>query len=147
MFYAKDDGITHINIYSKGKTELGRFLTNFSYSPIETEDGHFDSVEGYWYWLSSKDDNLRVLSGWEAKEYGRHVGGNDWLDGELFKSKIKKAIDLKLKSNPIMEKNLFENILPLTHYYVYNNKKISVPKGKWIIEFLEDKRSINKIGY
>jgi len=25
------DGETHINIYSKGKTEIGRWLSNFSY--------------------------------------------------------------------------------------------------------------------
>jgi hypothetical protein len=30
----EQDGTTHINIYSKGKTELGRFLTNFAYIGI-----------------------------------------------------------------------------------------------------------------
>lgn len=30
------DGIHHINIYSKGKTEVGKWLSNFSYSLIET---------------------------------------------------------------------------------------------------------------
>ena len=39
MYKPKDDGITHINIYSQGKTQLGRFLSNFEPSPIETEDG------------------------------------------------------------------------------------------------------------
>ena len=64
IFTPSTDGIDHINIYSKGKTSLGRWLSNFAKSPIETEDGHFDSIEGYWYWywLSSKDDTLRALS-------------------------------------------------------------------------------------
>ena len=29
------DGIDHINIYSKGKTELGKYLSNFTYAPIK----------------------------------------------------------------------------------------------------------------
>lgn len=45
------DGIDHINIYSKGRTALGRFLSNFAQAEIETEDGEFASIEGYWYWL------------------------------------------------------------------------------------------------
>jgi hypothetical protein len=48
---SKQDGINHINIYSKGKTELGRLLTNFARTPIETPFGHFESGEGYWFWL------------------------------------------------------------------------------------------------
>ena len=47
----QNDGITHINVYSKGKTTLGRWLTNFAHTPIDTIDGHFESIEGYWYWL------------------------------------------------------------------------------------------------
>jgi hypothetical protein len=57
IYKSKDDGITHINIYSKGKTELGRWLSNFTYHPIETEDGKFDSVEGYW--VINHIDNIR----------------------------------------------------------------------------------------
>ena len=47
-----EDGITHINIYSKGQTELGKMLSNFAKFPIQTVDGNFMSVEGYWYFLS-----------------------------------------------------------------------------------------------
>lgn len=46
------DGIDHINVYSKGKTALGRFLSNFAETDLETKDGHFASVEAYWYWLT-----------------------------------------------------------------------------------------------
>jgi len=41
------DGVTHINIYSKGKTSLDRALSNFAHTPIETVDGKFASIEGY----------------------------------------------------------------------------------------------------
>ena len=33
-YLPKDDGVTHINIYSKGQTELGGLLSNFSRTPF-----------------------------------------------------------------------------------------------------------------
>jgi hypothetical protein len=140
------DGIDHVNVYSKGKTELGKFLTNFAYSPIETEDGHFNSIEGYWYWLSSKDNKLRELSGWKAKEYGRSIKADDWLDDDIFKEKIKKAIYIKLINNPKYLKQLQELKLPLKHYYVYGDKIIEVPKAKWIIDYLESFKEMENNG-
>lgn len=136
-----EDGVTHINVYSKGKTELGRFLSNFSLSPIETEDGHFNSIEGYWYWLgtnSEKKDELRKLHGFQAKQVGRELRGNDWNDDLIFKEKILKAIKIKINSNKNMKKILLENKLPLTHYYVYDGKSVGVPGSKWIIDGIEN---------
>ena len=46
-----NDGVDHINVYSKGATELGRFLTNMNNIPVNTKHGRFQSVEGYWHWL------------------------------------------------------------------------------------------------
>ena len=47
----ENDGIDHINVYSKGKTVLGRALSNFSYSRIRIPFlGTFLSVEAFWYW-------------------------------------------------------------------------------------------------
>lgn len=34
MINPLEDGITHINVYSKGATELGRLLTNFAHTPL-----------------------------------------------------------------------------------------------------------------
>ena len=48
-FLPAEDGITHVNVYSRGLTTLGRWLSNFAHCPIETEDGPFASIEGYWY--------------------------------------------------------------------------------------------------
>lgn len=139
--YYKFDGISHINVYSKGKTELGRWLSNFTKSPINTEDGSFNSIEGYWYWLSSKDDHLRQLSGFSAKEYGRKIGANDWLEDEEFFIKIKKAIKIKLETFPEQKKKFKESTLPFTHYYLYGDKVVNVPKAKWIIDYLTDLRN------
>src|SRR5574342_342059 len=100
MFTPETDGVTHINIYSKGKTELGRWLSNFTEASIETEDGHFASIEGYWYWLSTKDDALREMVGNAAKKYGRAMRGKDWVETEEFRGKIRRALDVKFATYP-----------------------------------------------
>ena len=47
-----DDGVTHINVYSKGTTALGRALSNFAHIPfMVVPNGRFESIEAYWYWL------------------------------------------------------------------------------------------------
>lgn len=140
----KEDGITHINVYSKGKTELGKWLSNFTKTPIETEDGYFESIEGYWYWLGTnheRKDELRHVSGWQAKSLGREIKSEDWQSSDDFKRKICAAITIKINSNSKMLLALKENTLPLTHYYVYGenhqNPKVIEPKdGRWIIEFM-----------
>lgn len=131
-----NDGVDHINVYSKGKTALGRFLTNFAYSPIVTEDGPFQSIEGYWYWLSCGDDALRTVHGWAAKQLGRDLGAADWQDTGVFKTKIMKAIEAKLEANPARLAELRASKLPLRHYYVYGSKVVEPKDGKWILHYL-----------
>src|SRR5690554_2616552 len=100
------DGIDHINIYSKAKTELAKFLTNFSYSPIDTEDGHFNSIEAHWYWLGTDHpdkDKLRKLSGFKAKQTGRELKALDWQDSDEFKRKICTAITTKITTSKYYE--------------------------------------------
>jgi hypothetical protein len=41
IYKPEDDGKTHINVYSKGLTELGQFLSNFAEAPAQTPDGEF----------------------------------------------------------------------------------------------------------
>ena len=142
-----EDGITHINIYSKGKTELGRFLSNFANTPFECEDGHFESIEGYWYWLSvdenhSQREILRRLYGIQAKNFGRLCKGVDYPINKEFKEKIKKAIEIKLKNNIHFFEEFKNNTLYFVHYYVKENNEIFIPKdGQWVINF------INKLKY
>ena len=140
-FLIKDDGVTHINVYSQGKTRLGRFLSNFAYAPIDTEDGRFNTIEGYWYWLAAGENPqkeiLRGLSGHESKEYGRRLGCPDWINSEEFKQKICKAISQKMRSNPEMIKLLAETNLPLTHYYVYEERMVIVSRGQWLLDHID----------
>lgn len=146
-FLPENDGLDHINVYSKGRTELGTFLSNFAYSPIKTEDGYFNSIEGYWYWLSCSHtdrDILRKLHGFEAKKKGRELRGKDWETSLVFKDKVKKAIEIKVRSNDVIKQKFVESSLPLTHYYVFYGKT-KVPEGsEWIMEFLEELRETLK---
>lgn len=148
-FNPKNDGVEHINVYSKAKTELGRKLSNFAYSPFFCEDGKFNSIEGYWYWLRAhevsfeKREKLRDLSGYAAKKYGRELGCKDWPrdEQELFRRKIKAAFDKKLESNPEISKMLIESELPFVHYYLYGGEKVVYDgRSDWLMEYIEEVR-------
>jgi RNA polymerase subunit RPABC4/transcription elongation factor Spt4 len=144
MYNPNEDGITHINIYSKGKTELGRWLSNFAYAPINIgKDGCFNSIEGYWYWLSCKDHRLRLLSGFQAKNFGRKCGGKDRIFDNSFREKIKKAITIKLETYPKKYQELKQSTLPLVHYYNFNGKIVVPNDCDWIIEHIEFLRKVD----
>lgn len=128
------DGIHHINIYSKGKTEMGKWLSNFSESHIQTENGWFASVEGYWYWLTTLKDQLRQLHGFPAKKLGKESEKIMTYSEEAFKDKICKALDLKIKNRP---RDVASISLPLKHYYDYGGKRVYQPKYDWIVEHIE----------
>lgn len=141
-----EDGVTHINIYSKAKTRLGFLMSNFARMPIEIpKDGFFTSMEGYWYWLriapSLDREQLRLLYGFEAKKKGRELGGKDrYFDAE-FENKIKTALEIKVNTHIELQERLqYCPNLPFTHYYVFNNKVIEPKEGKWIIDWWEEKR-------
>lgn len=140
-FLPQNDGTDHINVYSKGRTELGRFLSNFAYSPVNTQDGPFNSIEGYWYWLSCDHpdrDKLRELHGFGAKKLGRELRGKDWNTSESFKSKITRAIELKVRGNEHMMELFAGNELPLAHYYVFYGKTKTPEGAEWIMDCLRD---------
>lgn len=140
------DGITHINVYSGSKTELGRGLSNFAKAPFMCEDGVFASVEGYWYWLgvspsNPQRDELRALSGFAAKARGRELGAPDWQDSPDFQRKICAAIDAKLAVNERIREALIASDLPLRHYYVFGNGTVVEPQqGRWVIDHIAERR-------
>lgn len=142
----EQDGNTHINIFSRGKTELGRFLSNFAHSPITTEDGPFMSVEGYWYWLSNRNEQMRNVSGWNAKKTGRTYPKTIQLTEQEFQRKIREACWIKIHSNRHMLEVFKVSTLPFTHYYVFSG----FVKGagyEWITDMWEAFRTFIKNDY
>jgi hypothetical protein len=140
----EQDGITHVNIYSQGNTELGQFLSNFYYAPINLPEGTFNSIEGYWHWLGVPEgtpgrDKLRSLSGYDALKYGRELKRKYSVNQRSdFKEKIQHAIGVKLETYPSWKDDPNSN-LPLKHYYVTNDK-VSNQESKfgWVIKAVED---------
>lgn len=142
------DGIDHINIYSKGRTELGRMLSNFAHSPFtHPEYGSFTSIEGFWYWMKTgkKHDTLRTLYGFKAKDVGKKL---DTVQCDEFNDEIIEAIRCKLRQNRNILRLLTESYLPFEHYYwygdVHNPKVYNLPQYKWMIDEINRIRTICK---
>lgn len=152
MFNPDNDGVDHINIYSMGKTELGKMLSNFAKFPIHTKDGDFMSVEGYWYWMSIEPcierEQLRRCYGFWAKKTGKEILTTKQAayDND-FEHKILLAIWYKFRRNADLILPEYKE-LPFCHYYNYGGKIVDVTsKYPWMIEGITKMRDslINKV--
>ena len=147
-FTPKNDGINHINIYSKGSTWLGQKLSNFALAPFECEHGKFNSIEGYWFWLSSgkQHDDLRELHGFQAKKKGEECKFHDRAPVNNFNEYIKEAIRCKIRTHKDIRVELKNSTLPLLHYYYYgdirNPQIITLKKHDWMVDEFTRIRSI-----
>lgn len=141
MIDPNKDGIDHINVYSKGKTELGKLLSNFAHTPFfvlleengESYDVEFQSVEGYWYYLLTGDENLLDLHGFKAKEYGKSLLNEDTKEN-VAKDELKLAYEAKLAYHSKIKEMLLKNELPLKHYYVYGGKVVEPKQFQWTVD-------------
>lgn len=137
-----DDGVTHINVYSKGRTELGRLLSNFAYTPFNHPMyGTFNSVEGFWYWLATGKchEQLRELWGFSAKKEGRLHKRVHYPNFEMV---VCTAIECKLEQNPHIKTLLVSTLLPLTHYYVKGGHVQDQPQFQWQLDHIEGLRQM-----
>ena len=139
-----NDGIDHINIYSKGDTKLGVLLSNLTRTPfVHHLYGEFQSVEGFWYYCATghQHERLRDLYGYEAKKVGRSYKSEENDD---FIEEIKEALYLKLRDNPEIKHMLIESTLPFAHYYYYGTKedpKVIRDNFEWLSQAYEDIRT------
>jgi hypothetical protein len=136
------DGVDHINIYSRGVTQLGRQLSNFAHTPFECEDGRFASVEGYWYWLGcdpvNRPEVLRRIHGYRAKKEGRLLREKIMpLDEDVFRRKIKAALRMKIAYHERLAGDLRRSRLPFVHYYTSAGRVIVPSSGAWICQEYE----------
>jgi hypothetical protein len=132
MHNPDEDGVTHINVYSKGRTWLGRQLSNFAETPFKYDNHIFASVEGWWYWRQVQDDKLLHLHGTEAKSIGRLlVLQSGKIPGAPTIGKLLEVYKAKVKYNPSIEKELRKNVLPFDHYYVMRGGKRINTHHQW----------------
>lgn len=152
-FECEQDGITHVNVYSKSRSKLGRTLSNFAHTPITIEEDHFESIESWWYWTKMNNINKSVLFpvfspeqiseikkkiGKEAKSYFRDLFKDDSSSFSPSKEELKAAYLQKLKEHPEIEKMLLENTLPFTHYYMMFDKKVDADSTLWTAKLWEE---------
>ena len=139
-----DEGVTHINIYSKSKLELGKLLSNFAKTPFtHPVYGEFASIEAFWYWLSTgkQHDSLKKLYGYKAKVEGKTF---ERITVDNFQTELTFALQCKLDQNPYIGELLSKTTLPIIHYYYYgtiDEPRIVTSKGNdWITEWWNNKR-------
>lgn len=146
-----NDGVDHINVYSRGHTQLGQALSNFSHYAIDhPKYGFFASLEAFWFWLSSgkQHNDLRRLYGSSARTLGLKKLRVD-MDKDEFEREIGDAIRLKISQNRQLAQALKKSTLPFRHYYVYGtNPPVIREKSahKWQMELLEQIRTDLKLG-
>lgn len=143
-----DDGYTHINIYSKGKTKLGRDLSNFSSFSFTLEPyGWFPSVESFYFWFltGQKHDELRKLSGAASKAAAKKYEHERVELTEERLSVIQDAICAKIVQNKDLSERLKKSVLPFKHYYVYGGKVIEIDDN-WFVQTFEYIRTVLKEG-
>lgn len=145
-FGPETDGIDHINVYSKGKTSLGRALTNMSdWGFTDPKYGWFRSMEAYWYWNSTgrQHEQLKTLSGFEAKKQGRELAK---VPLEGFEDVIRRGLKLRMDQGfPQIKKALCDSTVPLTHYMHYgDDDSVMYTKYDWLVDYLMELRQLYK---
>ena len=168
-----DDGLTHINVYSNAKTELGRWLSNFSVTWTETNLGKFASLEGYYHYrkalrvinpetvesdLAILINRLKAADGFTAKLLGNKIRktANKYglklidLPDEAFNKDFEEALFNKVTSDLDKLSEYFDEISSGTifvHYYNYGGEVMYKPHFKWLIERLESIQPRLRIHY
>lgn len=150
IYDPEKDGIDHINIFSQGRTELGRLLSNFAHTKFTYPPfGSFNSAEGFYFWYltGQKHDSFKYLHGSSAKTEGKKYK-SDRIDKTGMTDEILEVLCTmllnKVQCNPELQQMLIESTLPFVHYYEYNGN-ISYPKGyDWICPTYDEIRNILK---
>jgi hypothetical protein len=125
----ENDGVDHINVYSKGLTQLGRDLSNFA--PIgftHPKYGNFASMEAFYQWVKTGMvcEEIRPLFGYWAKMAAKEL---PVAFPDNFESIISEGLRYKVMQNEFLAEALKKSTLPLVHYYNYGGR-IVVPKGQ-----------------
>lgn len=161
------DGINHINIYSKSKSKLGRYLSHFSEFGFDIANDHFKTLEGYFYFVLLKyyfkkfnykvpkkvKEFLMTSKGVEIKKTMQdffkinkiqNKDLNKIKSSKEFQNEILKGIEARLLQNKILIEELQKNSLPFEHYYVFGDKIIDKKdEFQYIINFYENFKKEN----
>ena len=145
----EEDGVTHVNVYSKSRCLLGRLLSNFAHIPFEIDGRKFESVESWWYYSKMininsdalfplfTDEQINEISGLIGKEAKKRFRELYKEDSQQFSPKqdsLRKVYLLKAQAHEELRELLVKNELPLVHYYMMFDKKVSADDTLWTAE-------------
>jgi len=147
-----DDGISHINAYSRSNTVLGRWLSNFASTQVELEFGVFASLEALYHYLKIVRsyevagevmpdeiehalERLKGMCGRNAQTLGRTLKQTVRQSGirtmeepdSVFNKRFTQGMCVKFMNDEDMLDNLLDTVdsgIPILHYYVVNNDTI-----------------------
>jgi hypothetical protein len=137
----ENDGVAYVNVYSKGRTALGKMLSNFHPFKFKQSGKLFANIEALWVYLGihPDDDNrdaVCMMPGVDAKKAGRRLRDPNYRDPE-FHAKILAAVRCKLEYYATQTPEIFlaHANLPLEHYYSYSGKVIDLKaEFAWLID-------------
>ena len=143
------DSTNHINISSRGRTFLGRFLSQNKRCYLSLPEGVFQSVGGYWYYLTTKEKDLRLfeVNGWETELLAAQLQPlprKEQLPTSELQAKIKKALDIKIKWSEYWQEEFTESTLPFLQYHLDANGNVvdESTKYRWLLNHLEARRTL-----
>lgn len=120
--HSEMDGVDHINIDSRAKTELGRWLTHMQEAHFKhTRFGPFSSMEGFWAFARNgcTGDQYRRYRGMTAVRASRKIETRKLAN---FYEIMLEANYAKIDQHPAFKKALIESTLPFEHYYIHGPK-------------------------
>jgi hypothetical protein len=136
------DGVDHINIDQRGKTELGQQLSHLTKMQfVHPEFGPFQSIEGFIGYIRSgaKDDSFRYLHGMNARFRSRELD-TQFIRG--FREIVMDANYLKITQNEELFESFKISSLAFDHYYLFgaNQRPVRPKNATWIIPAFEELR-------
>ena len=135
-----EDGVTHVNVFTRGKVKLGRDLSNFQECNIDHPYfGRFRTLEGLWFYIKTgcNEEMFRIMNGHDCRKKGKIMTNVQY---PLFTKMFKLGMIEKLEKNQQLQEELKANTLPLVHYYNYAGAVHVPQRHEWQIEFWQNLR-------
>lgn len=129
LYCPKDEGLTHINSYSKSSLLCGKVLSNFAPIELNTPYGVFHNIESLWIYLRCGDNRLHdTYNPLDARKIG-NIADRNYLCGKIeFESIIRDAIYYKLNcySEFLLSDKYFTDLnLEIIHNWVRNGEYVT----------------------
>ena len=141
-----EDGVTHINIWDHGKTEIGKLLSHSSELSFKHDVFfNFRTMDCFWHYIRSqeRDDHIRDMSPRALKEFSKKLTPVRVVN---FRAIIMDANYQKVMQYPVLVSAMMESTVPFECYYTHLNSDVRIrpPFASWIMRGFEEIRKAIK---